>query len=182
MAFLREADGAFMGFHLLRPFRFFAQALSGESTSKQMAMGFALGLAVGLIPKGNLIAIAMMMVLCASRINLGIGLLTVFAVSWAGVFVDPLTHRLGAWLLAHETLVPFWTRFYDMPIAPWTSFNNTVVLGSFVTGLLLIYPVYRLSEPGFAKYSPVIAERLAKFRFVRFLWGAEWAGKLGSTS
>jgi uncharacterized protein (TIGR03546 family) len=171
-----------MGFHLLRPFRFFAQALSGESTSKQMAMGFAIGLAVGLIPKGNLLAIAMMMVLCASRVNLGIGLLTAFATSWLGVFVDPVTHRLGLWLLSHETLVPYWTQLYDMPVVPWTAFNNTVVLGSFVMGLLLVYPVYRLSEPGFAKYSPIVAERLSRFRFMRFLWGAEWAGKLGSAS
>ena len=53
----------------LRPLRYLAQALILETTPRQLAWGFALGMLIGLIPKGNLIAVALMTLCCALRIN-----------------------------------------------------------------------------------------------------------------
>ena len=41
-----------------------------------------------------------------------------------------------------EALKPLWTCLYSLPVVPWTKFNNTVVLGNLVLGLLLYAPVY----------------------------------------
>jgi hypothetical protein len=65
-------------------------------------------------------------------------------------------------------------------LVPWTHFNNSVVLGSLLLGIALLYPVYRLSEPRFEKYAPKLEQRLKKFKVVKLLWGTEWAGRLGS--
>ena len=59
---------------LLGPLRYLAKALVLESTPRQMAWGFALGMAVGLVPKGNLIAITLMTVLCALMFKTMLGL------------------------------------------------------------------------------------------------------------
>lgn len=84
---------------LLRPFRLFFKALVVDATPRQMAFGFALGVLVGLVPKGNLLAVSLMMLMCSLRVNLGVGLATVFATTWAGVLLDPITHRIGEFLL-----------------------------------------------------------------------------------
>ena len=164
---------------VLRPLRFLARALTDQSTPGQLAMGFAMGMVAGLVPKGNLIAAVLMMVICASRVNLGAAFLGAFLFSWVGMLIDPISHELGLWLLTRESLAGFWTGLYNLPIVPWTRFNNTVVLGNLLLGLALLYPVYRLSKPRFAVWQPKLAERFRKFKLARLLLGAEFAGKLG---
>ena len=165
--------------YLLRPIRFFAKALTSELAPRQLAVGFALGMVIGLVPKGNLTTIVLVAILCAIRVNLGVGLLSAFVFSWAGILTDPLTHHIGLFLLTHDSLRPLWSYLYDLPVAPWTDFNNTIVLGSLVLGLALAYPAYRFSLPLFGRYTPMMSAKLQRFKVLRFLWSAEWAGKLG---
>lgn len=167
-------------FYLLRPFRFLAKAVTSENAPRQLAWGFALGVLIGLVPKGNLIAVALMMILGATRVNLGAGMLAAFIFSWVGMLTDPLTHRVGLAILEIESLRPFYMSLYNLPLVPWTHFNNSIVLGSLLLGIALLYPVYRLTEPQFEKYAPKLEERLKKFKVVKLLWGTEWAGRLGS--
>ncbi|MBI1313721.1 TIGR03546 family protein [bacterium] len=162
----------------LKPIRFLARALVQDNTPTQMALGFALGLMIGLVPKGNLIAISLMVVLGALRVNLGIGMLTAFAVSWLDPLVDTVTHPIGQALLTSDALTSFWTELYNMPVIPWTKFNNTIVLGSFVLGAVLVLPAFLISRPLFAKYVPDLSERLGKYRLAQLLLGTELAAKL----
>lgn len=165
-------------FFFLRPLRFFVRALVEDTEPKQMAFGFALGLTIGLVPKGNLIAVALMVTLGVVRVNLGVGMLTAFAVSLiAGVF-DGATHEIGRFLLLHDSLRTFWTDLYNLPLGPWTSFNNTVVLGSFALGGMLFIPVFLASKPVFAKYTPDLSERLQKSKLYHLLLGGELTSKL----
>jgi uncharacterized protein (TIGR03546 family) len=159
--------------------RFFVRALVDQDTPRQLALGFALGMVAGLVPKGNLIAVALMLIICGSKVNLGTATLAALAFSWVGMLSDPLSHEVGLWLLTQESLHGFWTSLYNMPIVPWTKFNNTIVLGSLVLGLLVFYPVYRLAKNRFAVWQPKWAERLRKYRLAKILLGAEYAGKLG---
>ena len=61
----------------LRPVRMLFQALIGNDTPRQTAWGFSLGMMVGLLPKGNLTAIAIAMILCSLRVNRAAGFLAI---------------------------------------------------------------------------------------------------------
>lgn len=163
---------------VLRPFRLFFKALVVDATPRQMAFGLALGVLVGLIPKGNLLAIGLMMLLCSLRVNLGVGLATVFAMSWAGMLLDPISHRIGEALLKNESLRPLWITMSDTALMPWTDFNNTVVLGSFIIGLAAFVPLYFISRPIFGLLTPRLVAWAQRFRLVSLLWGGELTGKL----
>ena len=163
---------------LLRPFRLFFKALVVDATPSQMAFGLAFGVLVGLVPKGNLLAIGLMMLLCSLRVNLGVGLATVFVTTWAGMLLDPITHRIGEFLLKNETLKPLWETMYDTALLPWTDFNNTVVLGSFVMGAGAFVPLYFLSRPIFGLLTPRLVTWAQRFRLVSLLWGGELTGKV----
>ena len=168
-------------FLIIRPIRLALKALIAEAKPGQLALGFALGVLIGLVPKGNLIAIVLGVVLAASRANLGIAAATIVAVSVIASFFDPVTDTIGHWLLALPALQGFWTRLYNMPLLPWTDFNNTIVLGSFVLGMALLYPMYWLSKPVFRKYADVLAKRAKKLWLTKVLLGVEWSDRLGTT-
>lgn len=162
----------------LRPLRFFVRALVEDTEPRQMAFGFALGIAIGLVPKGNLLAIALMVTLGVVRVNLGVGMLTAIVVSMLAGLFDGATHEIGKFLLLHDSLKPFWTDLYNLPLGPWTSFNNTIVLGSFALGVGLFLPVFLASRPVFAKYTPDVSEKLQKSKLYHLLLGGEVTSKL----
>ena len=155
---------------LQNPVRLLLKALAEDCTPKQLAFGVALGMVLGLLPKGNLLAIACMAVFCAARINLGVGTLAALVFSGLAVFLDPLTHVIGMSVLTAEWLRPAWTMLYNLPVAPWTRFNNTIVLGNLLVGLVLFYPTYRVGVVVFTRISPRIAEVINRSSIARWLW------------
>jgi uncharacterized protein (TIGR03546 family) len=168
-------------FLIVRPIRLFCKALVAESTPGQLALGFALGVLIGFVPKGNLLALVLGIILAASRANLGIAAATILVVSFISPFFDPLSHQIGTWLLAHPSLTSVWTELYNTPVMPWTAFNNSIVLGSFIVGVAALYPAYRLSRPVFEKYSEKLTVWAKRFWLTRLLMGVEWANGLSRT-
>lgn len=158
---------------LLRPARPLVKVLTAADSPEQIALGFALGMVIGLVPKDNLIALSLGVVLFSSRANLGAAALAAFLFTWLGVLADPISHRIGLGLLEYSPLRPLWTWLYNLPLAPWTAFNNTVVLGSLILGLTFFYPVFRLIEPGVIWLAPRARDRLAKYRVGKVLLGMD---------
>ena len=128
---------------LLRQLLYIRKAVTNAGTSNQIAAGFALGMMLGLVPKGNLLAMLLSLVIFSSRANLSVAMLSALVFSVAGTLADPLTHKLGSALLTWDALQPIWFYLYNLPLAAWTAFNNTVTLGSFLLSLILVYPAYR---------------------------------------
>ncbi len=162
---------------LIKPVRMLADALTAEDTPKQLAWGIALGMVVGLVPKGNLIAIVLSILMMSCRINLGTAFAAVFAFSWVGMLLDPVSHLIGRWLLTLDGLTPVWTSLYSVPMAPWTSFNNTIVLGSLLIGGSLLWPTYRLALPLVERYQSICRERILQWKISRLVWGSEVASQ-----
>jgi uncharacterized protein (TIGR03546 family) len=166
-------------FLIIKPLRMACKALLAQSSPGQLSMGLAMGVLVGLVPKGNLLAIVLGMVLAATRVNLGIAAAAIVACTFASSFLDPVSDRIGVWLLSQPQLHSLWTQLYNTPVMPWTAFNNSVVLGSLVLGLVLLYPLHRLTRPLFERYSAAVSLWAQKFWLTRLLLGAEWASRLG---
>ena len=82
-------------FVFLRPLRWFTKILKAHATPKQMAYGCALGMLLGLVPKGNLIAITIATLLFSCRVHLGAAMLSSIIFSWVGLILDPISDRLG---------------------------------------------------------------------------------------
>lgn len=167
-------------FVIFRPLRLLLRALLAESTPRQMALGLALGILIGLVPKGNLLAIALGVMLAASTANLPIAAAAAVVCMFISRWIDPLSDGIGVWLLEQPALHGVWTQLYNLPLVPWTRFNNSVVLGGFVLGLGLLWPVYHGTQPLFAKYGPLIAAWARRRWLARVLLGAEWADRVAA--
>lgn len=115
--------------------------LAGNSP-RQLAAGFTIGMMIGIMPKGNLIALMLCIVLFSTRWNKGLALAAAIAFSFAAPWIDPLSHKIGQYVLTFDSLQATYAATLDFPLGPWLGFNNTVVAGSLLLGLYISYPVY----------------------------------------
>lgn len=162
----------------LKPLRLLAKALAALDSPKQLAAGLALGFAVGLIPKTSLLAALGLILLCAIQVNLAAAYAAAALASLVSLPIDPLAHAVGDALLVKASFLrPLWTALYNMPVVPWTGFNNTVTLGWVVLGVAAAYPLYRLCLGPCERYAPALGARLKRFKIVQLLLGAEVGAK-----
>lgn len=117
-------------------------AFHGGAERRHLAAGFALGAALGLVPKGNLFAASFFLLFFLFNVDKGMALLSAGLFTGVGYALDSVAHKLGLVLLKAEALHGLWTALYDLPIVPLTRFNNTVVLGNVVLGVVLYVPLY----------------------------------------
>ena len=117
-------------------------ALVGASSPHEIAAGFALGMVLGLVPKGNLIAVSLCVALFSLRVNKGVGLAAVAAFSLVSQWADPLTHKIGLWALTLDSMQAVYASLFNLPLGPWLSIHNTVVAGTLILGAYAAYPAY----------------------------------------
>jgi uncharacterized protein (TIGR03546 family) len=148
---------------------------TGGGSSQAIAFGFALGMMIGLVPKGNLTAAAIAVVVLSTQANLAAATLGGFLFSWLALWTDPLAHRIGSAVLTQPAWQAWFGRVYEMPLVPWTALNNTVVLGSLLLAIVLFYPVYRMAWLAFDRHHARVADTLQQYQVERVLAGAEAA-------
>ena len=144
----------------LKPVRYLWRMFARDSSPRQVALGIALGMMIGLVPKGNLVAVGLAVLLFGLRVNVGSGLLVAFLVSLVSPQLDELTHGLGMRVLSLPVVYRQLTAWYELPLVPWTSLNNSVVMGGSLLGAALFYPVFHLSESLLMKCGPLERPRL----------------------
>ena len=158
----------------LRLLKDLVSSLHGGSDPRHLAAGFALGAALGLIPKGNFFAAAFVLLFFALRLNKGMALMSATFFTPLGYAVDGLAHRIGLALLKAPALHGLWTALYDLPIIPLTRFNNTVVLGNLVLGAALFIPLYFAFLSFVSWYNANLAAKVEKLKIIQAFKGMGW--------
>ncbi|MCX5786599.1 MAG: TIGR03546 family protein [Elusimicrobia bacterium] len=163
--------------------RQFIQGLTSDTDPRQIGAGIAFGFLIGLMPKTTLTAQLLIVLLMATRVNIPMALLAALAVSLANPLIDRLSDPIGYALLTSSALRPMWTKLYNMPVIPWTGFNNTVVPGGLVLGAILLVPVYFAGKRFGVFYNEKFRERVMNSKTGKWLkasWLLEWYFKGGT--
>jgi uncharacterized protein (TIGR03546 family) len=148
----------------------FIKILRDGQTPRQIAGGCALGSLVGLSPSLTLQGLTVWLVILVLDVNLTAAMLAFTLFSLLAFLLDPIFHHFGYFLLVDITaLKGLWTTLYNAPIAPLTRFNNTVVLGSFLTGLALLLPVHLGMSRLVVAYRSTIGRRIEQWKVYRIL-------------
>jgi uncharacterized protein (TIGR03546 family) len=160
-------------FALLKLIQSLIKTLHSAGTPGQVAAGMALGSALGLTPLMNLHNLVIFSLLVLLNVSFGGGMLGWMLFVPIGFLFDPLFDSLGLQLLTAAGLRPWWTDWTNTPILPFTNFNNTVVLGSFVAWLVLAVPIFFAARYGVAKYRATVGERVRQSRFYKALTASQ---------
>jgi uncharacterized protein (TIGR03546 family) len=128
----------------------------------------ALGAALGLTPLMSVHNLVVLGLICVLNVSFGGAML-----GWAlfvpvGFALDPVFDRIGQKLLLDTpSLTPLWTSWYNAPAMPYTSFNNTVLLGSVVGWIVLMPVIFFAARAGVRRYRETIGERVRQSKFYK---------------
>ncbi len=154
----------------LKLIRNFIAILREGQTPAQVAGGFALGSIVGFSPVFTLQGLLIWFVILVLDVNLSAALVAFTVCGLAAFLLDPLFHLLGYALLVQvDALQHFWTVLYNAPIAPLTRFYNTVVMGSFVSALVLALPIFFGMKKFVVAYRSTVGAQIEKWKVYQVL-------------
>jgi uncharacterized protein (TIGR03546 family) len=137
--------------------------LNSEISPRQIAAGFAYGVILGLVPASGLMPLVLLLIGLIINFNLAALFLAAAIFKLLSFAVDPAANHVGFYALTKISgLVPFWTKLYNMPVVPYTKFNNTIVMGSLIVGILLFIPMYFLAKSFVVNYRTKYRQHVEK--------------------
>jgi uncharacterized protein (TIGR03546 family) len=148
-----------------------------HESPKLLAVAVTLGAFVGLLPLGNIVGLVLITVLFVHpRLNSGVGVCSALTFALVGFWWEPFLHRTGYLVLTCTPLTPLWAALYDFPFAAWTGFNQTLVMGDWITGLYLLTPVYLLCLWLLDRYRRPVIRYVKHHRWGTWIWLSDFAG------
>ncbi|MDR2964157.1 MAG: TIGR03546 family protein [Treponema sp.] len=149
-------------------------ALNGNAKKSQIAAGFAWGLLLGLVPTGAF-WIALFIITFFFNHNHGAKIFGMAFIKLLMIIPGPnqlplipqAIDTLGFYILNIDSLKPVFTSMYNMPFVPFTKFNNTLVAGGIICGVLLWFPSFFLFMYLIPVYRNKVAPKIRDSKFVQ---------------
>lgn len=151
----------------------FIKLLNSDTGNISLAAGMTCGFILGMTPTLSLHSLLIFLILFFFRIQIGAALVTAFFFKFVAFILDPAFNAVGSKALEIESLQGLYTTLYNMPLIPFTRFNNSIVMGSFIITFALAPIVFLLSQYFIVKYREIV---LARFKQTK-LWKAVEATK-----
>jgi uncharacterized protein (TIGR03546 family) len=146
------------------------KALNSEGTPGQVAAGMAVGACLGLTPLMNLHNLLVVAAILFFRVSVPGAMLGWLVFTPVGFMLDPLFDQVGrALLMDADGLRPLWATAYNTPIVALANPTNTIVVGSFVSWVVLAIPIFFLARFAVARYRATIYARYKDARLFQAL-------------
>jgi uncharacterized protein (TIGR03546 family) len=142
-------------------------AVNSNSRPGEVAAGIAFGLLAALQPGWTIFRAVIILKAFFLKVNFAAVLLFLFLFSLLSPLADGLLDTLGASILTLPALQGFFTGLYNLPLVPYTRFNNTVVMGALAAGIVLWLPLYFLGRFLVNRYRNSLRDRIAEHPLVK---------------
>jgi len=138
------------------------RALNANANPGEIAHAFSIAMLLGLLPKNNLLWYLLFVFFLFVRINKGAYFLLLILFSMLAPLGDPIFNSVGYKVLTLPALEGAFSTLIEIPFVGFTRFNNTIVMGSLIAGIILYIPVYILGRIFVKQWRTVIASRIRK--------------------
>lgn len=128
------------------------KVLNSETDPSQISLAFCLSMIMGFTPLFSLHNIIILLVTLLLRVNLTSFILGLAVFSGLSYLLDPLFHIIGLSILTAAPLEGLWTTLYNTTIFRLAHFNNTILMGSLITSLVLFIPLFLILNILIRKY------------------------------
>lgn len=156
------------------------RVLASEDSPMQISLAVALAMVMGLTPLFSLHNLLVLIILLSFRINLAAFLLAWAFFSGLAYLLDPLFHSLGMTILQHAAMQDIWTEMYNSAFWRLTNFNNTIVMGSFVTAILAFIPMLLILNFLIRRYRSHVLVFLKKSKLVTWMQSSKMITRITS--
>ncbi|HHJ52092.1 MAG TPA: TIGR03546 family protein [Caldithrix abyssi] len=142
--------------------------LASEESPNQIAMGFAMGMIIGFTPFWAVHNLLLILLIIVLRVNIASAMLGYVVFGLLAYPLDGLFHAFGFYLLVDAAwLHGFWQSVNQIPIFALSRYNNTVMVGSLVSGLILFVPVFFLFKAFVGYYRRKLHPKFQKLKIVQ---------------
>ncbi len=155
-------------------------ALASNRKPGEIGAAVAFAFILGLMPGGNPIWFGLLGLTFFLKLNLGIELLLIPLFSLAVAGLDPYIDQLGYFILTHGLLYPVFATWYNTALVPLTGYNDTLIAGGLVLGVLAWPVMYTLSRVMVTAYRKHLHERIAHHPAVKAFMKIPLVGKLSN--
>jgi uncharacterized protein (TIGR03546 family) len=120
------------------------KVLNSNQNPAELAAGIAFAFLLALVPADNLLWYVLLIITFFLRVHMGTQLIFLAIFKLIAPVFDAVLHPLGYAILTIPSLQGFFTKLYNTPLVPFTKFNNTIVMGGLVAGVVLWVPLFIL--------------------------------------
>lgn len=146
------------------------KVLNSQTARSQLAAGVVFGMIMGLTPLANLHNLFLFLLVCLFRVNLSMFFVSLGLFSIVGWLLDPVWDKFGYWLLVDfKAARPLWIQLSTGPLLPYFGFNNTVVIGALIVGLIMALPIFLISMLAIRLYRERWREKIQNSKAMKVL-------------
>ena len=162
---------------LLKQIFSFIKLLNSDTGTNQIAAGIVCGLVLGFAPSFSLQTVLVLILMFFFRIQIGAAFGSAILFKIIGYFLDPVFDSVGRPILENQGLTALFTTLYNLPLLPFTRFNNSAVMGAGVVAIVLALPVFFASKKLIVAYRETVVTRFrqsAVFKAIRANFIYQW--------
>jgi uncharacterized protein (TIGR03546 family) len=141
--------------------------LNSDANPSQISLALGFSLISGLLPFFSPFSLLVLFIVFILIVNLSAYLLGTAFFSGIAYLLDPLLHRIGLALLTASPLEGLWTALYNSTLWRVQGFNNSVVMGSLVVGILCFVPLVLLANALIRRYREHLLAWVKKTRLMQ---------------
>jgi uncharacterized protein (TIGR03546 family) len=154
---------------MIKPFVKLVKALCSNTNPSEIAHAFACGMLLGFMPKDNLLWYIIFIAFYFLRIQRSVLTLSLLLGTLFAPLLDNVFNALGNFILTRQSLFSFYQWLLNIPFMSFTKFNNTVVIGSFVFGLIAYIPFFALARFVTYLFRKYAADGFNKWKLVKVI-------------
>lgn len=154
---------------MFKPLKKLIKFLNSEADPSQIALGAILGLFGAYLSPAPLNLIIIILAAFIIKCNLGVFFLCLGLFKALTFATDPLADVIGLKILTLPALEAPFTAISSIPVAAFTGFNNSVIVGSFILALALS-PVAWFGTLKFTDfYRKKLRDKIKKYKIIQIL-------------
>ena len=150
------------------------KVLNSDADPSQISLALGFSLVSGLLPFLSPLNLLVLLVVFLLRVNLSAYFLGTALFAGIAHLLDPLLHPIGLALLTAAPLEGLWTVLYNSTLWRIQRFNNSVVMGGLVFGVLCFVPLVLLSNVLVRKYREHVLAWVRKTKLMQAITASKF--------
>jgi uncharacterized protein (TIGR03546 family) len=145
----------------------FLAGINANTRPGEIAAGIAFGFLLALQPGMTIVRIVILAFAFMLKINMPALFLSLFLFALGSPVLDIPSDSLGGFILGLPALHEFFTVLYNMPLVPYTRFNDTLVAGGLALGIIAWLPLFFLFKALVKVYRNTLREKIVNSRLYK---------------
>ncbi len=146
----------------------FIKVLNSNIEPKQVGLGIAFGIALGLIPISTIHWWLILILMYITKSNLAAGGVFMALFKLIGMALGPVFDNIGYSILTIKSLESFYTQLYNTPVIPFTRYYNTVVISTTLFSIIFFIPFYIIFTKLVILYRTKVRDKIVETKWYKW--------------